>query len=103
MASDPGQEDYLSEGDVQFIYNHVVLPPQLPGGSDSEDRERELRFLRLVRDQARLFCQLLPESSQAVWRRIVGMLDSWLAFTLGDIISSSALVSALSKMEIHGE
>lgn len=68
----------LSHDEINFIVNHLFLPPKLPQ-ADDWDPARENVLLRLVADAARTFTDMVPHDQQPALREVAAALDHLIA------------------------
>ena len=92
----------LSEDQLEFIINHVFLPPRLPGEEEEDLWGKEFGLLGLVQTFAQQFAlQLAPESSSR-WQPVLTMLQTWIdVIRLGDI-NKDLLDTKLKKLKVNG-
>lgn len=90
-----------SQGDLNFMVNHVILPPKLPQ-CDDRDTKNELALVQFVREQAIAFQLKVPAENQECWRRITKMLNTWIEVNEHGWISKEAIVRAIAALVYKG-
>ncbi|KAL8856035.1 MAG: hypothetical protein Q9178_007344 [Gyalolechia marmorata] len=90
-----------SKQDIEYIINHVVLPPKLP--QEAEDSKTvataEQALLSLVLSTAHRFCQQCTSEFKSIWQVVTGMLSRWISLQPHGPPLKMALVSALLEMK----
>ena len=95
----------LAAESLNYIVNHLILPPKLPQQAESIDviRRAEQALLRLVLDRVKAYGSKSSPSFSEQWRTIEKMLTWWITLNLPQKLSSKALAEALSGMRATGE
>jgi hypothetical protein len=66
----------MADSTLSLVFNHVVLPPKLPGTQDNElERVEKELLLRLYRAAEKMKEICSDEGSQLVWEHILQTLD----------------------------
>lgn len=72
--ADPAPKKW-SIGDLEYLLNHVFLPPKLPQEDDA-DAERDAVLCRLVYNCSSNFCTYLSQHQQENWSTVINMLEA---------------------------
>ena len=94
-----------SEQSLEFIINHVVLPPKLPQEEDDPmtSRAAEPDLLQLVSSRIDSYCRQLPESTaSAPWTLIKTMLSRCSAVVSAQSLSTEILTPLFSELKLDG-
>ena len=86
---------------LNFMVNHVILPPKLPQ-SDDTGSGYELALIQFVRDHSVAFQINLPAEYQDCWTRITKMLNTWIEVNEHGSISPEALLLATDALGYKG-
>jgi hypothetical protein len=92
----------LTENHLDFVFNHVFLPPRLPNGEDEEPWEKELSLLCLVQSLAEQFARQTTPESSAQWQPILTMIQTWIDVNRHGDVSKESLDVALSGLKVDG-
>lgn len=68
----------FSQDEVDFLINHLVLPPRLPQADDRDPR-LERALLRLVADAAITFSSLIPKDQRPAVHLAASTIDQLIA------------------------
>lgn len=86
---------------LDFMVNHIVLPPKLPQ-ADDRNHDNELALIAFARDQAIAFQNDVSAESRPCWTGIVKMLTTWLEVNAHGSISKTALTRAITALCLKG-
>ena len=92
----------LIENHLDFVVNHVFLPPRLPNGGDGDLWEKELSLLRLVQSLAKQFARQATPESSTQWQPVLTMLQTWIDVNRFGDISKESLDTALKDLQANG-
>ena len=95
----------LSHETLQYIINHVILPPRLPQEADVQtvSRHAEQELLRLVVDQVNAYDAKSSSGTCEQWGVIEKMLEQWVTLKSTDLMSSHTLEKGFAEMRETGE
>ena len=96
-----GDMEFCKE-DLEFIVDHVVLPPRLPQGEDKDAPEKEHGLLRLVLKEMTDFAAVCPPADRGSWRSILKMLSFWAEVNRGNTFCKKTLQEAFRSFEPDG-
>ncbi len=85
----------------QFVYHHLIFPPDLPHEDDSERDGQVLTMLFL--QVAQQFAQHASYNDRPVWRRIAHLIASWIQVYDGNLLCENKIASAISAMQVDGK
>jgi len=91
----------ISEEELRYIVNHVVLPPELPQKDDSSNENDDV-LLRFVHTAAVSFASQLPSNASRTWEPIITMLSQWMEISQHGTINEIILDQALEGMRAGG-
>ncbi|KAI9850515.1 MAG: hypothetical protein M1838_005579 [Thelocarpon superellum] len=91
----------FSDDELEYIINHVLLPPRLPHEDDAEDWKKQDALLRLVHERAQAFVHQCSPSQQTAWQPALRMLARSISINQQGVISEPALSGALRDMAPH--
>ncbi|KAH7063255.1 hypothetical protein B0J12DRAFT_758465 [Macrophomina phaseolina] len=91
----------LSEGAVDFLIDHVILPAKLPQNEDQEEQEREGEnlILRLVLETAELFASHCDFEKRKAWKPVLSALKNLTNVTKENAASKATLAQVLCNLE----
>ncbi|KAI9758999.1 MAG: hypothetical protein M4579_002662 [Chaenotheca gracillima] len=84
---------------LDFIINHLVLPPQLPQEDDSDDDEKRNCLLKLVLDTACSYGNLLDEGYHRQWADVKSLLSALVKIQRGNEVDQEALCRSLATLK----
>ena len=96
---------------LDFIINHVVLPPKLPQEADDSNTSRpgEQHLLRLLSSEANSYCRQnqrdthsTTSASGEVWGVITTMLLRCATLVSAQYLSTELLTPLLSELTVDG-
>ena len=85
--------------DLDFIVNHVVLPPKVPQGEDIDASKKEDALLRLVLKEMTAFAAGCPPADRSSWQSILKMISLWAEINKGSTFCKETLQEALKSFE----
>ncbi|KAJ7221929.1 hypothetical protein C8J57DRAFT_1593667, partial [Mycena rebaudengoi] len=93
---------------IDYIINHLFLPPKLPQAHDDPDSSKQQALAQHLSNCAAIFCDHLSredvESSvQAHWKDLKKMLSGFARIHEGAGMSPEHLAAAINKMNSKGE
>lgn len=91
----------ISPDALDFIINHIVLPPKLPQADDSNPKN-ELALIKFALDQAVAFQNGVSTESRPCWAGIVKMLTTWQEVNSHGSIEENALLRATTALHLNG-
>lgn len=91
----------MSPEALNFLVNHIVLPPKLPQADDS-NHTYELALIEFAREQAITFQRDVLAESRSCWAGIVKMLTTWLKVNAHGSVSKEALMEAVTELNPEG-
>lgn len=91
----------LSPAALDFMVNHIVLPPKLPQADDT-NHKYELALVEFARDQAVAFQKDVSPESRSCWAGIVKMLTTWLKVNAHGSISKTGLMKSVAALNLQG-
>ena len=95
-------ETLLTGDNLQYIFNHVFLPPRLPETNDNDDdHKHELVLCKLITECAQKYRQCLHGDSRKEWSHIVRMLLNLQNLTSG--LSETELKRSITGMRRGGK
>lgn len=86
---------------LDFLVNHIVLPPKLPQADDS-NHTHELALIEFARELAIAFQRDVFAESRSCWAGIVKMLTTWLKVNELGSVSKEALMEAMTELNLEG-
>ena len=97
----------ITKKSLEFIVNHVVLPPQLPQKIEDAriSRAAERSLIDLLSTQRKGYCQVDRQSSNIhkTWASIEMMLDQCTLLISSDALTADLLVRAFQRLDAAGE
>lgn len=90
-----------SDPQLEYITNHVFLPPKLPQGDDSS-AENTAALVDVVVQATDTFCEALPEDEKSHWQHIQRMLLHFQATQSSTSLASTSVIELLSNMAPGG-
>ena len=97
----------LETSHLQYIVEHVFLPPKLPQSHDTETELKDGSLYRFVAHSSQRFLEALNKSAHApselqCWKKLVHMLDVMEDIHQQHQLSKEELKPALDKMVVGG-
>jgi uncharacterized protein YfbU (UPF0304 family) len=99
----------LSASNLQYVVEHVFLPPKLPQSYDAETEQKDGSLYRFVAHSSQLFWQALLDSDHVpsgedfqCWERLVNMLNLMASIHQAHQLSREDIKSALEQMHPGG-
>ncbi|KAK8167917.1 hypothetical protein BKA80DRAFT_216002 [Phyllosticta citrichinensis] len=91
----------LDKAEVDFLVNHVVLPPQLPQESESEDEQHqcEARLLRFVLESITSFSGHCEGRVQKAWRSAASALENYDRAVAGSTLCKETLEEIILNLK----
>jgi hypothetical protein len=86
---------------LQYIVNHIFLPPELPQ-KDDHNPENDRALCRELCQSACNFYGLLPSDGRTRWDPIIEMLQCLCDFHELDVLSKDCVKSAMERMQPGG-
>lgn len=86
---------------LDFMINHVILPPKLPQETDS-NAKLEIALINFIYSQALVFQENVAMKWKPCWARITKMLKSWVKVAEHGSISKEALVQVMNTLAEEG-
>lgn len=86
---------------VQYIVNHVFLPPKLPQ-KDDQDCDNEVALCNLVRKYAQDHQRLLPTERQSRWDPILNMLENFEQSLKSEALNVTEVEQNMEEMQVGG-
>lgn len=95
----------LPKESIEYLINHVVLPPRLPQKAESPtvSRKGEQDLLRLVLGQVRAYSIKSSPDLGELWRIAEEMLIQWITLNVTEKLSSEALNKVFGSMRPTGK
>jgi uncharacterized protein YfbU (UPF0304 family) len=99
----------LDTSQLQYIVEHVFLPPKLPQTYDTETEQKDGTLYRFVAHSSQRFLEALIESAHApnqhdlqCWEKLVDMLHVMADIHQQHQLSKEELKTALDRMLVGG-
>jgi uncharacterized protein YfbU (UPF0304 family) len=98
----------LEASHLQYMVEHVFLPPRLPQSYDAETEQKDGILYRFIAHSSQLFRQALVDSEHGFsghlqcWERLVKMLDLMASIHQEHQLSREDVKSALKRMRPGG-
>jgi hypothetical protein len=87
--------EQLSLKDLEYLLNHVFLPPKLPQEDDS-DKERDIVLCQQMYRATREFERFLPQHQRQKWSVVTRMLEMLLQTT--QFLNNDLLVNNILQL-----
>lgn len=96
----------MSKHSFKFIFNHVFLPPLLPGYDDEDEKDGEWpleRTLhRFVLETLESFIQKGSKETDEAWTVAISMLENWIELDKKGVVCKDTLARIISNIKAHG-
>jgi hypothetical protein len=99
----------LDMSHLQYMVEHVFLPPRLPQSHDAETEQKDGTLYKFVAHSSQLFLKALVDSEHApsrhdlqCWERLVNMLNIMASIHQEHQLSREDIKSALRRMRPGG-
>ena len=97
----------ISNDAVEYIANHVILPPKLPHSIERPElvRSAEQSLILLLSSQLKVYLRQLSkhEDESNAWTAIEAMLNSLSLLNSSQTLPTDLLVRAFQTMKANGE
>lgn len=91
----------ISSKDLEFIINHVFLPPKLPDKADENVEEKGSALLGIVLGTAKAYQKQLP-GPYPRWNSCIRMLSTMGDLQTGKSLAGARLGNAIKNMRAGG-
>jgi hypothetical protein len=95
----------IDPGDIEYLINHLFLPPKLPQANDSRSA-RTNALLHHITESAAAFIEALDQNTdndvRRSWRTLHKMLGSMEVLHKSEYIPLEGLRNSINEMKIHG-
>jgi hypothetical protein len=91
----------INQQQLQYIVNHIFLPPELPQ-KDDKNLENDRAMCDVLYTSACSYYASLPSDGQIRWDPIVKMLQNLCNFHKPDVLYKDLLESAIERMQPGG-
>lgn len=85
---------------LDYLYNHIALPPRLPHKSDAQQEKLEQALTESLLRWAKAFRQRLSHSLAKPWDSLIHTLSYCDSLHAGGKLNSSSLETALSRLAL---
>lgn len=94
----------LDKATVDFLVNHVVLPPRQPQRFEGkyEEIKGEAELLNFVLEAMKSFSQQCDTRAQTAWQSAISALQNWQKALAGATLSQEPLVEVMSNLKELG-
>ncbi|KAK8198156.1 uncharacterized protein BKA78DRAFT_247113 [Phyllosticta capitalensis] len=91
----------LDKATVDFLVNHVVLPPKQPQRFEGkyEEIKGEAELLNFVLEAMKSFSQQCDTRAQTAWQSAISALQNWQKALAGATLSQEPLVEVMSNLK----
>lgn len=89
--------DQVDSDNLEFIINHVFLPPKLPDKADENSQEKDSALLGFIKDSAEAYQKQL-EGPYPKWESCIKMLSSMAELQSSYSLPKAILIDAIGKM-----
>ena len=90
-----------SKPDLEFIINHVILPPKLPQRADEDSYDLEQSLLALVENAVNEFSGLQEEETGCIWSEMTKLLTEY-RLAHEKWMSEDQILSSLRALDTRG-
>lgn len=96
----------MNKEDLEFLINHIVLPPKLPQAEEQDRRQKEGVLLQILSETVNEFTLLVEENEDAhiikTWRFMKRMFSSMKELHSSRILDKYVLEKKLNNLQIGG-
>ncbi|GLB04652.1 hypothetical protein AtubIFM57258_010668 [Aspergillus tubingensis] len=87
---------------LRDVFNHIALPPKLPGKKDREPEKVERELIIRLRYAVQTLCHVADDALKPVWESIIATLDTCSIVNQNGIVNKGALLDALGALQPGG-
>lgn len=87
---------------LRDVFNHIALPPKLPGKKDREPEKVERELITRLRYAVQTLCHVADDALKSVWESIIATLDTCSVVNQNGMVNKGALLDALGALQPGG-